>query len=52
MPAKSRKQQKYLYATKGEAWVKAHHFDKVEGKPVKKKKAKPQKAKTRRTRRG
>jgi hypothetical protein len=27
MPAKSRKQQRYLYATKGEAWVKAHHFD-------------------------
>ena len=38
MPAKSRKQQKYLYAKKGEEWVKKHHFDKV--KPQKPKKRK------------
>lgn len=29
MPARSRKQQRFLYAKKGAAWVKAHHFDKV-----------------------
>jgi len=38
MPAKSRKQQKFLFATKGEAWVKAHHFDKVKAKPKPRKK--------------
>lgn len=27
MPAKSDAQRKFLYATKGEAWVKKHHFD-------------------------
>ena len=27
MPAKSQKQRAKLYATKGKAWVKAHHFD-------------------------
>lgn len=27
MPAKSEAQRRYLYATKGEAWVKRHHFD-------------------------
>lgn len=27
MPAKSQKQREFLYATKGAAWVKAHHFD-------------------------
>jgi hypothetical protein len=32
MPAVSRKQQKYLYAKFGSAWVHAHHFDKVAGK--------------------
>jgi hypothetical protein len=31
MPAKSRKQQKYLYANFGAAWVKKHGFDKKEG---------------------
>jgi hypothetical protein len=31
MPAKSRKQQKLLFAKFGEQWVKAHHFDKIEG---------------------
>ena len=36
MPAKSRRQQKALYAKKGEAWVKAHHFDVVRPKPKKK----------------
>jgi hypothetical protein len=30
MPAKSRKQQKLLFAKFGEQWVKAHHFDKIE----------------------
>lgn len=29
MPAKSRKQQRFLYAKKGAAWVKRHHFDKL-----------------------
>lgn len=27
MPAQSQQQRKYLYATKGPAWVKRHHFD-------------------------
>lgn len=27
MPAKSEAQRKFLYATKGPAWVKKHHFD-------------------------
>jgi hypothetical protein len=27
MPAESQAQRGYLYATKGEAWVKRHHFD-------------------------
>ena len=27
MPALSKAQQRYLYATKGAAWVHAHHFD-------------------------
>ena len=39
MPAKSRKQQKMLYARFGEAWVKAHHFDTL-AKPKAKAKAK------------
>lgn len=38
MPAKSKKQQRYLYATKGEKWVKEHHFDKVRSGRSKKKK--------------
>ena len=29
MPAKSRRQQRYLFAKFGEAWVKAHHFDRL-----------------------
>jgi hypothetical protein len=33
MPAKSRKQQKLLFAKFGEQWVKAHHFDKIESRP-------------------
>jgi hypothetical protein len=40
MPAKSRKQQKLLFAKFGEQWVKAHHFDKIEGSPKKKRKKK------------
>ena len=32
MPAKSRKQQRYLYMRFGPAWVKAHHFDNHFGK--------------------
>lgn len=35
MPAKNRRQQMALYAKKGRAWVKAHHFDKI--RPRKKK---------------
>lgn len=27
MPAVSQKQRGFLYATKGPAWVKKHHFD-------------------------
>ncbi len=27
MPAVSQQQRRFLYATKGAAWVKAHHFD-------------------------
>jgi hypothetical protein len=27
MPAQSQKQRAFLYATKGPAWVKKHHFD-------------------------
>ncbi|HKV43860.1 MAG TPA: hypothetical protein VJT32_04185 [bacterium] len=27
MPAKSQKQRAFIYATKGPAWAKAHHFD-------------------------
>jgi hypothetical protein len=36
MPAKSRKQQKYLYMKFGSAWVHRHHFDQI-GKKKKKK---------------
>jgi hypothetical protein len=32
MPAKNRKQQRALYAKKGKAWVKRHHFDKIRRK--------------------
>jgi hypothetical protein len=38
MPAKSRKQQKLLFAKFGEQWVKAHHFDKIEKTKKRKKK--------------
>lgn len=27
MPAKSQKQREFIYATKGPAWAKKHHFD-------------------------
>lgn len=27
MPSVSEKQRRYLFATKGAAWTKAHHFD-------------------------
>jgi hypothetical protein len=37
MPARSRKQQKYLYWRFGPAWVKRHHFDKVRKKRRKRK---------------
>lgn len=44
MPAKSRAQQRALYAKMGAAWVHAHHFDVVAGQstkpPPKKKKRK------------
>ena len=32
MPAKTRRQQRYLYWRFGPAWVKAHHFDNHFGK--------------------
>ncbi len=35
MPARSRKQQRFLYANNGKAWVKRHHFDKVKRKKKK-----------------
>lgn len=38
MPARSRAQQRALYAKKGSAWVHAHHFDKIEPKKKAKKK--------------
>lgn len=38
MPARSRRQQKALYAKKGAAWVKTHHFDKIVPKKKKRKK--------------
>ena len=41
MPAKSRKQQKWAFANKGEAWARAHHMDKVV--PSKKRSAKKRK---------
>jgi phosphoglucomutase len=30
MPAKSDRQRRYLYAKFGAAWVKRHHFERVE----------------------
>ena len=30
MPSVSRRQQRYLYANKGEGWVKEHGFDKLD----------------------
>jgi hypothetical protein len=36
MPAESQAQRSYLYATKGAAWVKAHHFDNKGKLPMKK----------------
>jgi hypothetical protein len=27
LPARSQKQREYIYATKGKAWAKKHHFD-------------------------
>ena len=32
MPSVSRRQQRYLFATKGEAWVREHGFDKYDPK--------------------
>ena len=40
MPSRSNKQRKFLYANKGPAWVKAHHFDKVKSKKTKRGKGK------------
>jgi hypothetical protein len=31
MPAKSRRQQRWAFAVKGERWARAHHFDRVRG---------------------
>ena len=41
MPAVSEAQRRYLYATKGAAWVKAHHFDNKGKLPAKKRRGKP-----------
>ena len=38
MPAKSRRQQRFLYSKFGKAWVKKHHFDKLAPGRKKKKK--------------
>lgn len=44
MPAKSRQQQKWAFAVKGEKWAKAHHFDELAaGASKKKPKAKKKK---------
>lgn len=40
MPAKSRKQQRFLFSKFGADWVKRHHFDKVSRKKKSKKKKK------------
>lgn len=32
MPARSEKQRRFLFATKGKEWVKRHHFDRVRHK--------------------
>lgn len=32
MPSRSEKQRRFLFATKGAAWVKRHHFDKLRRK--------------------
>lgn len=45
MPAESEAQRGFLYATKGEAWAKKHHFDN-KGKLPKYKKASKDKAKS------
>lgn len=34
MPAKSQAQRSYLYATKGAAWVRRHHYDNKGPLPV------------------
>lgn len=36
MPARSRRQQQWAFAVKGEKWAKAHHFDTVKPSPKKK----------------
>lgn len=37
MPAKSRRQQRWAFAVKGEKWARAHHFDKLKTKRKRKK---------------
>lgn len=32
MPSTSERQRRFFFATKGKAWTKAHHFDKVKRK--------------------
>lgn len=44
MPAKSEAQRRYLRATKGDAWVKRHHYDN-EGKLPERVKKKPRRKK-------
>jgi len=41
MPAKSRAQQKWAFAVKGEKWAKAHHFDELAPGKAKAQKPKP-----------
>jgi hypothetical protein len=38
-PAKNRRQQMAIYAKKGAAWARRHHFNRIRGQRKKKKKS-------------
>jgi hypothetical protein len=38
MPARSRRQQRWAFAVKGEKWARKHHFDKIQRKRKRKRK--------------
>lgn len=46
MPAVSQSQREYLFATKGKAWVKEHHFDNKGSLPAHVPKKKSKKSRT------